>query len=824
MDINAPFPRQRISSRSKGKEWGRQCVDWASTRTYFRYEPVRKDIVQMKINYDLLNGIIHMEDVARIINPGDISTAFMPDKIQHYPIINSKLNTLLGEEAARVFDWRVVVTNPYAVSEVEETRKNLFMSMVQGVVENDEIDEQQAADSLREGQELYGYKWQDIREIGCNELLRHYMKEQNFKQTFNDGFLDAMAVSMEVYYCGIDGGEPVMYKLNPEKLRVLRSGYSDRIEDADMIIYEDYWSPGRVVDTFYDELSAEDIRKLSDDLPDFGGSGPKRAEGSYNDAYGFFPATRIIGEDGIMIDKNGSGLGYVFDELPYMDGGIGSHLLPFDVAGNVRVLRVWWKSKRKILKVKSYDPQTGEEVFDFYPETYIPDTDAGEEMTPLWVNEAWEGTKIGEDIYCGIRPCLVQHNSLSNPSKCHFGIVGTIYNTNESSPFSLVDMMKPYNYLYDAIHAKLVDLIATNWGKLLELDLALKPKKWEVDKWLYFARANKVLIKDSFNEGDKGAATGKLAGGLNNASKGVVDADWGDSIQNYIVLLQWAKDSMSDLVGINRQREGNTYNRETVGGIERAVLQSSYITDWLFQKHDDTKRRVLQCFLEQCKAALKGRSKKFQYIMSDGTRRMLEIDGDSFAEADYGLLVDNSTDTQRLNQQIDTLAQAALQNQYKLSTIIKLYSSASLSEKMRMIEKMESDMARQAQESQQQALQAQQAQLQAQQQAEAMKMQQEDLRNQRDNETKIKVAEINARAEYLRLGIYADENNEELRREEMEIDREKLREEIRQFDAELRRKDKELDQKKEIELRKIEAQKQIARSKASSSTALKSNK
>ena len=86
-------------------------------------------------------------------------------------------------------------------------------------------------------------------------------------------------------------------------------------------------------------------------------------------------------------------------------------------------------------------------------------------------------------------------------------------------------------------------------------------------------------------------------------------------------------------------------------------------------------------------------------------------------------------------------------------------------------------------------------------------MQQEDALNQRDNETKIQVAEINSKAEYLRLGIYAEENDEQLVHDKLEVEREKLREEMRQFDAELRQKDKELDQKKEIELKKIAAQK-----------------
>ena len=41
------------------------------------------------------------------------------------------------------------------------------------------------------------------------------------------------------------------------------------------------------------------------------------------------------------------------------------------MAGNLRVLRMYWKSKRAIQEVKSYDPETGEEVYNFYPEYYV---------------------------------------------------------------------------------------------------------------------------------------------------------------------------------------------------------------------------------------------------------------------------------------------------------------------------------------------------------------------------------------------------------------------------------------------------------------------
>jgi hypothetical protein len=47
--------------------------------------------------------------------------------------------------------------------------------------------------------------------------------------------------------------------------------------------------------------------------------------------------------------------------------------------------------------------------------------------------------------------------------------------------------------------------------------------------------------------------------------------------------------------------------------------------------------------LETAKIAMKGRNLKFQHILSDGANKLVNIDGDEFAEADYGILVDNGT-------------------------------------------------------------------------------------------------------------------------------------------------------------------------------------
>lgn len=477
-----------------------------------------------------------------------------------------------------------------------------------------------------------------------------------------------------------------------------------------------------------------------------------------------------------MVGEEISTDGFYFDPFNLFSDSISNSLLPYDLAGNIRVLRMYWKSRRRIKKVKSYDPETGEEVYNFFPETYIIDKDNGEEEQIFYINEAWEGTKIGTDIYVNMRPRVVQYNRLSNPSRCHFGIIGSIYNLNDSRPFSLVDMMKRYNYFYDVIHDRLNKIMARNWGKLLRLDFAKIPKKWDIEKWMYYAKVNGIAVEDSFKEGNIGAASGKLAGALNNSSSGVIDAEFGNSIQSQINLLEFIKMEMSEVVGITRQREGQISNRETVGGVERATLQSSHITEWLFVIHDDVKRRVLECFLETAKIAFKGRSKKFQYILSDNSMRIMDIDGDEFAEADYGLVVDNSQGTQELAQKLDMLAQAALQNQtLSFSTIMRLYNSSSLAEKQRLVEKDEQAIQARNAQAQQQQMQAQQQIVQLENEQRLAEMQQKEQANIRDNETKIIVAQIQANSK--EDGISEPETDE---------DRANLREKIREFDEKMR--------------------------------------
>lgn len=772
-NTNINIPQQQLPMSKKTTKWRRQHLDWADAKTFFNYAPVRNSTIHKKINYDLFNGKLHIQDVELVLNPEHLKDNITPDNIQHYPILNSKLQVLRGEELNRVFDFKVIITNPNSISEIENNKRDIVYEQLKGLIQNNSQSEEDFQQEIEKMSDYFTYEWQDMREIRANNLLQHYIKEYNIPLLFNQGFMDAVIVGEEIYQCDIVGGEPIIKRLNPLKVRVFKSGFSNKIEDADIVILEDYWSPGQIIDTYYDVLTKKDI--------DYIESAPDATQQTDNmgnvDERAAFINIHMI-DDTIVMGKDEDGMGFYFDPFNLFSETSGD-LMPFDTNGNVKVLRMYWKSRRKIKKVKSYDSQTGEEIYDFYPETYVINESMGEEETILYINEAWEGTKIGNEVYVNIKPRVVQYNRLSNPSRCHFGIIGSIYNINDEKSYSLVDMMKPYNYLYDVIHDRLNKLIARNWGKIINVDLAKIPKGWDMDKWLYFARKSGIAVVDSFKEGTYGASTGKLAASLNNASSGTIDAELGNSIQMYINLLEYIKNEMSEVAGISKQREGQVSNRETVGGVERATLQSSHITEWVFSIHDDVKKRALECFLETAKIALKGRSKKFSYILSDGSQTITNIDGDEFAESDYGLVVDNSNLIQNLNQKLDMLAQAALQNQaLSFSSIMKLYNSASMAEKQKMIENEERKMQeRQAQQLQQQQ-QMQQEQMQMQLQQEQAKLEHDDTLNKRDNETKIIIATMQTEQK-------ENESINKLYNQNNQTNNEDLQEKIREFNANL---------------------------------------
>ena len=764
------FPRQKLSFKKKNPTWRKAHLDWADNNSFLGSETTRKKVKDKVINQNLYNGIIDMKDLKLVINPGEMEQYYVPDTIQHYPIITPRVNVLVGEESRRKFDWAASITNPETLSSIKKDKKAMIDQKIQEMLQAGAASEEELAKELEDFAEYINFDYQDLREKRANLLVRHYIAELDMQSKFQQGFKDALIGGEEAYAFDIVNGEVTFEKLNPHKVYTLRSGYSNRMEDADVIVIDDYWSPGKIQDTFYQDLKDKEVLSLEDG--GFSGSNGKDSDGEswqVDDKTGYEILQReninsFLDASGVFNGAQGKGT--------YTDGN-----------GNIRVLRMFWKSKKCVYKVTFLDEQ-GQEQVKYRNEDYILDKNMGETWEKFWVNQWWKGVKIGKDIYVQIKPREIQYNKFNQPSFNSCGIVGQIYNTNDAQAVSLVDRAKPFQYLYDISWYRVNEAMAKYMGSIIELDIAKIPKDWSITKWLYFARKSGISVVDSFKEGQRGQAKGKLAGSVGNTTGKVLEQRVGDFIQTHIQMMDFAKAQMDEITGVSRQRLGQTENRETVGGIERAVSQSNHITEELFNMHDLCKKRCFQILLETAKIALKGNSKKFAYIADDMTKQLMEIDGDQFAEEEYGIQMSNDNSVNQMEQRLDGMVQMGLQNQMlSFSTAMKIYNSPSVREVQRMIEKNEKDMKEtQAKQGEQQQKQFEQQQQQAMEVQQAQ-MQKEDDKFQQEDETKRYIAELKAETD--RLNMLSQERG---------VDQEDTEEDLAKFEKELGIKTRALDQ------------------------------
>jgi hypothetical protein len=535
---------------------------------------------------------------------------------------------------------------------------------------------------------------------------------------FNDGFKDALIAGEEVYWVGVVGGEPVVRICNPLDITVIMDPDSDKIENAQAILEERWMTIGSVLDEFWEELTPAQIKSLETN------AGRMNVEGQgINYPYSNFT---IKGEEEY---RNRNAYSRTHD----------------DEEGTLRVLRIEWQSMRKVGFLRYIDEKgiqqedIVDEGFDV-PEGAVKNKEGAYEFDEMtlkweWISEFWEGTKIGADIFVQLRPKPNQRRDMDNPCKCKSGYVGYIYNARNSESISLIDRMKPYQYFYNILYYRTELAFAKSKGKLMTMDVAQIPASegWDVDKWMYYLETMGIAFINSFEEGPNGQQSN-----FNQFS--AIDLTMGQFINQHVQMLSVVDNQVSELAGVTKQRLGQISTSELVGNTERAVIQSSHITESWFFTHDEVKKSVLEALLDSAKLAWTRKNKKLQYITDDMGRIMLDIDGNDFAMTETGVYVSMSTKDEKILESLRNLSQAAMQNGAQLSDVATMMQSESVAEIVNKLRETEREREQKEAEmqKQQQAFQEQAQKL------EAQKIEREDFNKERDRETKIEVAHIQA--------------------------------------------------------------------------------
>lgn len=680
------FPNQKLPSSKKTKEWAKQNIDFAENFILGKRASKFKPRVEKIINYDLLNGKIVDSDIYNLFDPFGLGLGSAPTNIQNYNLVRSKVDLLVGEEWKRKFDWKLIATNYDSISNKETIKKEKLMQIAMEAIQSQSVDEKEIEKRIKELDKYANYEYQDIRELTGTRILQYLWRDQDIKLKFNKGMYDVLTVGEELYRTDIVGGNPIIEKVNPVNVECLMMGESSNVEDAEMIIEYGYKGIGKIIEEFYDVLSPTEISNLenNENIRMMGVTGGGFFGNQWrNTPYAAPVHNTMYNGEGIMVEA-----------VSDFNGVFGNY---YNNQGEVRILRVRWLSKLKRYILSYIDPNTGDKMETLVSEHFKLDEDLkarGFSTKEIWVDEWWEGTKIGSDLYIKLQPRIVQFRDMANPAIARSGYVGSYYNINNTQTLSLVDRMKPFQYLYNIIMRRIELAIASWKPPITEINLALKPNAWDLKDYMHYLGMGFSFI-DPFNTVNEGVAKGQLAGSMNTFSGAKINPS--DSMGNYIAqninLLTYIEMMMGKVSGITDQRQGQVSNNETVGGVERSVTQSSHITEYYFALHDNVKKRALSDLLETAKIAYGDLgNEKVHYILDDVTYRSLELDVDNFVDSSYGIFVSDSAEDTELRQMLKQLAHAGIQNdKVNFTQLIDIFSSDSMSAIRKKIERAETD-------------------------------------------------------------------------------------------------------------------------------------
>lgn len=727
------FPAQKVPMSKKTKEWKESCVDYiighsASSRN----GNSRSREEEMQTYYDLYNSIYNEKDLKYVTNPFKQDDGF-PATAQDYNIIKPKIDLLLGEETKRPFNFRVVRTSDIATSDLQDKAKQLLIDYVQASIMSKLGPEEQARyqEALQSGeimtpeqiQKYLTKDYKDIAEIAAQHSLNYLKQKLNVTHEFFKGWKDALIAGEEIYYVGVINGEPYVERVNPLSFSYEQSADLEFIHEASWCCRKMNMSATEIYDRFYDKMSEKQLNELLDMMDD---------------------GTR----GGLNPQVRKTSLDYPHIKTRTINGFSSS---PFQNADNINVWHCCWKSFKKIGFVTIINPETGaEEEFEVDESYKVTGREVNVEWT--WIIEVWEGYRVGEDLYIGIQPVEYQHISADNPNSQKLPYTGVVYNNTNSSPRSLVSMMKPLQYMYIVIWYRLELAMARDKGKVVTMDITQIPKSMNIDvaKWMHYLGALGVNFVNPYEEGwDIPGREGGKPSQFNQIT--ALDLTMANTIDQYINLMDKIESMVSEITGVTKQREGAISSNELVGNVERSVVQSAHITEPLFWVHNQVKKEVLSMLLNTAKFAWKDSDKRcIHYVLDDATRAFLTLNDDFFYE-DMDIFLDDSTKNQQQLEALKQLMQPAMQNGASLLDIAEIITMDNINMIKNRLEDIE-----QKRMEQQQALEEQQAQREQQMIQMQNEVKEEELmikeaemdlekyKIDTDNATKITVAQLQA--------------------------------------------------------------------------------
>lgn len=728
------FPDQYVSQKKKeGDSWMKINMDYFYSVAVAQYS---RNADTFAHNYAFLKGILRREDFyekPEVTSFIDVlsQNVELPSYVQHYSILNPPLNTMVGEMSKRpdnsrvkAFDddskseelqFKTDILNEYIMQKVNERIQQRMIQ--QGYDLNTEEAQQQYQQISEEQLGEYLTTYTSQAERWANRVLEALKMEFNMKELSEEGFRDLLVAARERYHIMEDNSKLgfKVESVNPKNTWYLSTPDKKYLKDAYASGIIEIMEMSEILNKY--SLTKEEIdhlRKKSNQsqlLPYRESnlfSGDKGMDSIKYDTYnrGILDL-RMQAESKLIKDSNPE-----FDEFL----GLANNVTTF--GNKYVVITAYWQSKKKIGKLTFVNEDNVEETL-LVDENYTDGAHPQQlDLEWGWVNQWYKGLKIGDDIYY-VEPLKILDY---NP------IIGVDFEKKNTEVKSLIDLMKPYQIIYNICMNQLYSLLQKEKGVVYQINIRKipRPKDAEledaIDIWEEEAINRGIVFYDDSPE-NMGAPTS------NTNTSQAIDLTRTAEIQSRYTVAAQMKQEAWELVGINRQRMGGILATETATGTN-AALQASYSqTEPWFVQHEYVMNQVYQAMLDAAQFIESSKPySTISYISGEGESAFVEINGSDLKLRDLRVYVTSRAEDQRIFQELRQLAQPMLQNGADYNAIFTLFSTNSV----RQMKDVTTRISKEAKAFQQRQMDIQEQQIQAQQQSVQMQIQAQQQKEAED--------------------------------------------------------------------------------------------
>lgn len=755
------FPDQFKTEKEKEDvSWIKNTMDYFANVAFAQYKKHRATFVR---NYDLMKGIIDRTDFYEG-NPEQVQSLVetlmqdteLPAYVKHYPILNPPVNTMIGELSKRPDITKVRAFDDDSRNEelafksdimqqliIQEARKMIEMDLAVKGQDISQVPQDQLEELTTEKVKDYIMSYTSMGESWGNHMLEAMKVQFVMKEKSEDCFRDLLLSSREFYHVFEDNSKTGfnIENVNPKNqwdLGTPDGKYTSGVSGDENVPYAvgtvHVMEISEIIEKF-PELSKDEIDHLRTSLQDYGlinvresnlFSGKEGTDSIVYDTY-----NRLILQERMMIEAE------MKENKDELKDWLGLTNSVSSFGYKYTVVRSYWRSKKKIGLLQYLD-QDGQQQEMLVDENYTEGSPNEISIEWGWTNQWYYGDRIGPDIF-HVHPFKLLDYS---------PIIGVKHEIKNTTARSLVDLMKPYQVIYNICMNQLFQLLEKEIGIVYQMSIRHIPTPKDgdaqdaLDIWEQEARKRGVVFIDDSPENTKGTST------FNQYSR--QDLTRTSEIESRYKLAANIKQECWELVGMNRQRLGASLATETATANQNNLVQSFAQTEPYFAAHEFVLNQVYQALLDAAQYVEGSKPKStISYITNQGEAAFLEVTGSDIKLRDLKVFVTSRAEDQQLLNEFRQLSQAMLQNGASVYDVSVLYTTNSL----RQMSKVFKDLKEKTEQMQEQEQQLKQSELQQEQQQKEAEIQQAEKEHQdnlamqkyktdSDNNTKLTVAEI----------------------------------------------------------------------------------